>query len=954
MSTTTFHFTASDFLQHNTGTTWLQAFYTWDNGNYGNPIDLKSNGSGSLTVNDGGISGRIYIVGGSGTPQSFSQEGDITANASTGQYRYVIYELNLGNANSDVLDITAENGIGFNASAESKQTVGSNLFSGSKLPLSSLTSLITSPPISNSAAVQDGMLFGPNGAPGENYWPASYWTNPNSNYVGHVLTTPSVINDIEIGGVDGGQIYHYRAYATSYGGQAGMMLYPVDSTAGAGSQFSDWLFVPTDTLANNIFQPGLGGYLVTDFSGPPQDATTTTTTHLMTTTTTTAAIVEEALLAGFNAGFYGSFGTSPNPNVTQKLDLNKGWNIGWNYAYQGQLNSVPPGYGTNMGSLAVGSVFNHGSANGLHSGFYDPYAAMVMQNTNVYGWAYGDYLGSFGGTPPVISLWDPNRLGTGQGSNVSDVYFTIYGDGTQQPATNFIAPAVGYIAPSGATFAPAIDPTNNLLQFNFSVAGFSPDQNTPITFRIYAPGEEGVQNIDSQGFINLQLNGLYQANDNFSDWANYTIAGSTDTAYTVAATGAENPGYLQIFNVPVVTGVGSTPGLSWYQLVLGNGDDATTYNIYAAANSSGAYTQMIVDQSAYATSLAPVGPGEKPLSLSAPGSTPTTQALVNQGQYITFDPAVFSAPHMSRFSGGPLQDDVIIGDANGGTLARWTLDGQGDVVAGESGPLNASVLPGWQVAGTGNFGGGTDLLMESVNAAGITSLATWTVSGLNVTPNSPFGTLPLGYSVVGTGDFIGAGQANQILLQYFDQSTNLNQLAFWQVINGALSHHGNVGGPLGNGWHVAGVGNILGDGRSDVLLQKGLKLAIWEFNEHGAVTQHADINMTIAPGHEVVGLGYFTNNTHEDILFQKGGQLGMWQMQGFDVLNHGSVGAPLLPGWAIAGFGDYDNSGTTDILLQKGDQFAEWQMSGRTVTNIVTVGSDLSAGWNLVGTGILG
>src|SRR5213078_3033344 len=98
---------------------------------------------------------------------------------------------------------------------------------------------------------------------------------------------------------------------------------------------------------------------------------------------------------------------------------------------------------------------------------------------------------------------------------------------------------------------------------------------------------------------------------------------------------------------------------------------------------------------------------------------------------------------------------------------------------------NASLNAGWQIAGTGNFGspGSTDLLLESTDASGNTQLATWTVSGTSVTSHTPFGQLPLGWSAVGTGDFIGAGQSNQILLEQWNPATNRNQLAFWQVVN---------------------------------------------------------------------------------------------------------------------------------------------------------------------------
>ena len=952
MSTTKVTFNTSGFV-NTPGIGWMEAIAV-DHGKITSTTPLIS-GSGTVTLNTG-FSGRIYVLAGGGSrPPPLTEEAQILPNSLTAQYRYVVYELNLANSPADVLDVSAVNGIGFNGSAKSVESVGPSFFSGSQLPYSagglSLTSLIRNPPIGNPSAVQtDGngwtMLYAPAGDPGFKYWQASYW----NTYLQQVENTPSVINDIEFGGIygipasagGGYQLYDYRAFVTNSQGQHGIMLHPVALSAtlpNGVTQATDWIFVPDTTLTNNVFQPGLdpAKYPVYVFKGGPNGAVSQQGLSI-TPPYNATAIITTALISAFDAGFYGSAGTSPNPAVKQHLDLNHNWNFGWNYAYQGQLNSPTPSNGTSLGSLAVGSVFNNGSATPLNGGYYDPFAAMISKYTNVYSYAYSDYLASWGGTAPVIPLWDPHL-----GTNVAELDFTIYGDGTQQPATNFIAPAVGYIAPPGNTFSAATFATNNSLQFPLLFGGVAPDQNTAMTFRIYAPGQK---NSDAQGFIDLQLNGLLQTGGNFSDWATYNITpGSAQVPWTVSSGGTSGAnGILNINNVPVVQS-----GVAWYQYIIGMGGDATTYNIYAVANGSGQFTQMIVDHSATAVANQAGTP-----PLSAPNSGPTANAKIELlASNVTFDPSVYAAPHFSRFSDSPLKNTVVLGNANAGSLATWKLDGQGNLLPG-SGGLNASLGAGWQIAGTGSFGspGSTDLLLESTDASGKTQLATWSVNGSAVTGHAPFGELPLDWSVVGTGDFLGAGQSNQILLEHWDQATNRFQLAFWQVMNeNIISANGNVDGPLGNGWAVAGIGDILGDGHSDVLLQNGSQLAIWEFNSQGQITKGGNITSTLAPGWEVVDLGNFSSQTHEDILLQNGNQLALWQMSGFDVSQGGLV-STILPGWAVAGMGDYNGDHRSDLLLQNGSQFAEWHLNGSTVIS-TSVGASLLPGWNLLGTGNL-
>lgn len=987
---TTVNFNTSGFLSGTSGITWMQAYVV----NGGSIVQQSGQNYADLTVaspsiqiQDGSFSGRIYILAGSGTAPNYSSEASILPGASSNQQRYVVYELNLGNSASDVLDITAINGLGFNVSAESVLT-STSYYSGSAIPFSggsgsSLTSLITSAPIGNTQAVQSNasgynQIFGPSGTPGTGYWPTSYW----DSYYSNVKDTASVINGMQFGGIygipgsagGGYQLYNYRAYAATKsvpsgaGGALeatnGIVLYPVPMNVavptGAGNGVaSDWIFVPDASLKPNIFQPGLEPTTYPLWTSSSSDFSSATSSGISTTPPYNAtAIIATALTASYDAGFYGSFGTNPNPNVTQKLDLNKSWNVNWNYAYQGYLmQGITPGNGTSLGNLAVGSIFNGGNANGLNSGYYDPYAAVVSKYTNVYSWPYTDYLSTWGGNKPVIPLYDGSRSNGmgGTGANVETLNFTVYADSTTQPSTNFIAPTVGYLAPSGGSFSAATYATNNQMQISITYGAWVPDSNTAVKLRVYAPGQA---NSDSQGFVNFQLNGLYSSG-NFNNWSNFTITpGSASQAWTIASNGASSgsTGILNINNVPVVQN-----GTAWYQLVFGSGTHATTYNIYGVANASGQYTQMVSDQSVSVVSLQNIPDWTPPTNapLTAPNSLASTGVLVSlAGTYPTYDPAVYGAPRFARFTDGVLDNDVVLGNANAGQLANWQLNGQGQLMAG-SGTLSATLAAGWQVVATGSFSGGSrDLLLENATSSGQKQLATWTVNGISVTPNAMLGAaLQAGWAIVGSGHFMGGGQSNQILLQSLDHATGRNQLAYWQIDNsGQVTASGNIGGPLLNGWTAIATGNVLDNGRTDILLQNGFSLAIWELNDQGQVSVHGNINQELTPGWEVVGVGNFFGATaDQDLLLQSGNQLAMWQLNAFDVGQQGLLlgSNTLQPGWAVAGIGDYEGNGISDILLQNGNQFAQWQMNGLTVSNSVGVASQLSTGWNLVGTGNL-
>jgi hypothetical protein len=270
--------------------------------------------------------------------------------------------------------------------------------------------------------------------------------------------------------------------------------------------------------------------------------------------------------------------------------------------------------------------------------------------------------------------------------------------------------------------------------------------------------------------------------------------------------------------------------------------------------------------------------------------------------------------------------------------------------------VSPNLSAGWSVAGTGDFNGdgAADLLLQNGD-----SLAEWVMNGVNVigggyidgvSPN-----LSAGWSVAGIGDFNGDGMAD-ILLQAG------SSLAEWQMNGAEVIGGGTIDGVSPNlspGWSVAGVGDLNGDGKADVLLQDvnndgSTTIAEWLMN--GAEVTGGGLVGTLPSGWSIAGVGDFNGDGKSDILLQHqtGGVadvLAEWQMNGTSVIGGGDidgVSPNLNNGWSVAGVGDYNGDGKSDILLQNANgQVAEWLMNGTKVIGGGVIGT-VASPWSLV------
>ncbi|MEY4850442.1 MAG: hypothetical protein RLZZ331_1446, partial [Pseudomonadota bacterium] len=198
-------------------------------------------------------------------------------------------------------------------------------------------------------------------------------------------------------------------------------------------------------------------------------------------------------------------------------------------------------------------------------------------------------------------------------------------------------------------------------------------------------------------------------------------------------------------------------------------------------------------------------------------------------------------------------------------------------------------------------------------------------NGFAVLPAAP------GFEVIGKGDLVG-NSATDLLLK-----NAAGQLRILDPVAGTIT---DLFG-LASGWSVAGVANINGSGKDDVILQNNSTGAVVAFTDQG----WRDL-ITLGSGWEIAGLGDVTGGLADDFILQKADGVTIF----WDATQGGNGWkdfATIGPAWDFAGFNDLNGDGRDDVVLQNDNGLAIYW----TGSNWVDLGSTL-IGTEMVGTGV--
>ena len=174
------------------------------------------------------------------------------------------------------------------------------------------------------------------------------------------------------------------------------------------------------------------------------------------------------------------------------------------------------------------------------------------------------------------------------------------------------------------------------------------------------------------------------------------------------------------------------------------------------------------------------------------------------------------------------------------------------------------------------------------------------------------------------GDFNGDGR-DDVLLRYSEYDSTIGPFDRWHYyrMDGrrVLSGSGRARLTRDVAWRIAGIADLNGDGKDDVLLRK--TDGRWYFYPMDGRTvppSRGTVRMTRDLAWQVMGIGHFDGDVRKSVLLRHpNGRWWYYRIQGRQELGPFAVDLPDDTSETVAGVGDLNGDGHTDVLAQRAD-----------------------------------
>jgi probable HAF family extracellular repeat protein len=220
----------------------------------------------------------------------------------------------------------------------------------------------------------------------------------------------------------------------------------------------------------------------------------------------------------------------------------------------------------------------------------------------------------------------------------------------------------------------------------------------------------------------------------------------------------------------------------------------------------------------------------------------------------------------------------------------------------------------------------------------------WYVSGGKVVSTENLGNPGTDWSIAGSGDFMGTGDSDIV---WTDTS---GDVMIWYISGGVLQSSVDFG-KVSTSWSVAGVGDFNGDGKRDILWRNtNGNVEVWFMNGK-AHTSSASLG-SLPSSWTVQGTGDVNGDGNADIIWRNTqGDVVVWLMNGTSVGSTADLGH--TPGaWTVSGVADFDGDGKADILWHDASngETLIWFMNGGSISSSAHLRT-IPTSWSIAATG---
>jgi len=204
------------------------------------------------------------------------------------------------------------------------------------------------------------------------------------------------------------------------------------------------------------------------------------------------------------------------------------------------------------------------------------------------------------------------------------------------------------------------------------------------------------------------------------------------------------------------------------------------------------------------------------------------------------------------------------------------------------------------------------------------------------------------WEVSGSADMNGDGKSDIILRNKNDGSFYLWIMDGTSISSSGYATRADGSVPKPSSWDLAGIADLSGDGKSDIILRSKSDASFYLWSMDGMVIgsagylQRPDTSVPKPSSWNLAGIADFNGDGKADILLESknDGSLYAWIMDGMSISERGYVeradgSVPQLGAWVIAGCADLNGDGISDIVLRNKNDASLylWSMNGRTISS---------------------
>lgn len=272
---------------------------------------------------------------------------------------------------------------------------------------------------------------------------------------------------------------------------------------------------------------------------------------------------------------------------------------------------------------------------------------------------------------------------------------------------------------------------------------------------------------------------------------------------------------------------------------------------------------------------------------------------------------------------GDGNSDIVVRNAAAGKLGHWRMRGHTVVSA----PRSQSYASQLALVATGDFDGDgrTDILWRRANH----TFRLWTASGSGWVPTT-IDRAPVQPAsvVVGAADIDGDGRDEVLIV-----NSTSRFLTYWKVAGTAQAGHPHYAINPAN--QLVAAGDLNGDGRQDLVwMNSTRRLNLWWSNGEGFGEARSLLSSVPVPnGWGVAGVADITGDGQGDLVFfnRSNSRFMWWEVRAGQVHSRNAP-QQLNAGTQLVALGDYNGDGKADALMRTaGNTLKVWYSDGTRI-----------------------